>query len=254
MDTNQENQEVKPVEPAQPSEIELKAMEMGWKPQEEFDPDSGKEWIPADEFIRRKPLFDKIEAVTRELKSVKQGMEAFKQHHEKVKQTEYQRAMEDLKRQRQEAIEEQDAVKAFEVSDKMRELERSQEKVETTGVNNPLFEEWVTENKWYKNDEDLREFADALGIMYAQKKMSPPDVLTKVSEEVRKKFPEKFRNQNKDRASAVETAAGKPRTPKSTNDDYALSEDERKIMRKIVSTGVMTEAECIKELKRTKGE
>lgn len=247
------NTETQAPEKTGPSEIEQKAMEMGWKPQEEFDPDSGKEWIPADEFVRRKPLFDKIEAVNRELKAVKQGMEAFKQHHERVKQTEYQRAMEDLKRQRQAAIEEQDAVKAFEVSDKIRDLEREQEKIEVPQVQNPLFEEWVERNNWYTADGELREFADALGIMYA-KKMSPPEVLQKVSDEVRKKFPEKFRNPNRDRASAVETASGKPRTPRSSGDDVSLTEDERRIMKKIVGTGIMTEAEYLKELKRTKGE
>lgn len=237
------------------TEVELKAMEMGWKPQEEFDADSGKEWIPADEFVRRKPLFDKIEAMGKELKNVKSGMEAFKQHHERVKETEYKRAMEDLKKQRQAAIEEQNAVKAFEVSDKMRELEleRDKQAVNTdTGTNNPLFQEWLTENKWYSADEKLRDFADALGIMYA-KKYSPAEVLTKVTEEVREKFPEKFRNPNKDKGSAVETAQGKTRSTKNS-DSYSLTDMERQIMQRIVRSGVMTEAEYLKELKRTKGE
>lgn len=238
-------------EESQVTEIEQKALEMGWKPQEEFDASSGKEWIPADEFVRRKPLFDKIDSMGRELKNMRQGMEAFRQHHEQVKQTEYQRAMADLKRQRQEAIEEKDAVKAFEVSDKMRELEQQNVSIPQVQATSDLFTDWLADNLWYKKDPELQEFADALGIMYA-KKMAPADVFQKVSEEVRKKFPEKFRNPNKDRGSAVETATNKNRTTKS--DDYQLSDDERKIMRKIVSTGIMTEADYIKELKRTKGD
>lgn len=233
------------------TEIEQKALDMGWKPQEEFDDTSGKEWIPADEFVRRKPLFDKIDSMGRELKNMRQGMEAFRQHHEQVKQTEYKRAMEDLKRQRQEAIEDKDAVKAFEVSDKMRELEQQQAQVPQVEQANEMFSNWLAENTWYKKDEELREFADALGIMYA-KKMSPSDVFQKVSEEVRKKFPEKFRNPNKGRESPVETGQSKVRLGKP--EDFQLSEDERKIMRKIVATGIMTEADYIKELKRTKGE
>lgn len=251
--TIENEQEVQESKPTEPTEIEQRAMEMGWKPQSEFDPDSGKEWIPADEFVRRKPLFDKIDKMSRDLRTMQQGMEAFKQHHEAVKKTEYERAMADLKKQRQAAIEEQDAVKAFEVSDKMRELEQSQQNASQIQPQQDLFTDWVAENKWYKTDVELQEFADALGIMYS-KKMPPAEVLEKVSVEVRKKFPEKFRNPNKDRVSAVETADGKKRTPRNTNDNYALSDDERRIMRRIVSTGVMTEAEYIAELKRTKGE
>lgn len=240
--------------PVAPTEVEVRALEMGWKPKEDFDPDSGKEWIPADEFVRRKPLFDKIEAMSKELKNVRNGLDAFKQHHEKVKQTEYARAKDELLQQRKVAIDEQDATKAFEVSDKLRELELEQQRAsqEKVGETNPAFQEWLTENSWYAKDEELREFADALGIMYA-KKYTPAEVLVKVSEKVREKYSEKFRNPNKDKGSAVETASGKPRAAKS-NDSFQLNDMEKQIMQKLVRSGAMTEAEYIKELKRTRGE
>ena len=244
-------------EPTAPelSPVELQAMEMGWKPKEEFDPDSGKEWIPADEFVRRKPFFDKIEVLNREIKTLKNGMEAFKQHHDKVKETEYKRALEDLKRQRVQAIEEQDAVKAFEVSDKIRELEDEAKQTAAqpqTGTAHVEFQSWLTDNQWYAQDDELREFADALGIMYS-KKMTPSEVLVKVSGEVRKKYPEKFRNPNKDRAPSVDTKAGGTQS-RGTGREYQLSEMEKQIMNKIVRSGVMTKEEYIKELRRTKGE
>jgi len=242
-------EQVKQEETPELTEIEQKAIEMGWKPQDEFE-DEGKEWIPADEFVRRKPLFDKIEVMNRELKNLKGGLEAFKQHHEKVRQIEYQRAMEDLKKQRQEAIADQDAQKAFEVSDKMRALELERQPSQDP-VNNPAFQEWLSDNSWYVADEDLREFADALGTVYA-KKMTPPEVLEKVSYEIRKKFPEKFRNPNRERGSAVETAGGKTR-PSSRDDGPKLTDMERQIMNSIVRSGVMTEAEYLKDLKRVKG-
>lgn len=245
-------QETLPQE-GQPSEIEQKAMDMGWKPRDQFDEDSGKEFIEADEYVRRQPFFDKIEALNRKVKTMEQGLEAFKEHHSKVKQVEYERALADLKKERLQAIEEQDAVKAFEVSDKMRELEKQKEQAATPqeGVANPQFQEWLDENKWYVKDEDLREFADALGIMYA-KKMSPPEVLVKVSDEVRKKFPEKFRNPNKDRAPAVDTKGTARGT--ATGREYQLTDMEKQIMDKLIRSGAMTKEEYIKELKRAKGE
>lgn len=239
----------------QHTEVEVQALEMGWKPKEDFDPASGKEWIPADEFVRRKPFFDKIEVLNREIKTLKNGMEAFKQHHDKVKETEYKRALEDLKRQRVQAIEEQDAVKAFEVSDKIRELEDEAKQVTTqpqTGVAHAEFQAWLPDNQWYTTDEELREFADALGFMYS-KKFTPAEVLVKVSGEVRKKYPEKFRNPNKDRAPSVDTKAGGAHS-RGTGREYQLSEMEKQIMSKIVRSGVMTKEEYIKELRRTKGD
>ena len=86
-----ENTEVKQLSP-----IEEKALEMGWRPQEEWDGEP-EDFIDAKEFVRRQPLFDKIEQTTKALKDLKKGHEALIQHHLKVKETEYNRALETLK-------------------------------------------------------------------------------------------------------------------------------------------------------------
>ena len=48
------------VQEVQLSEVEIQAMEHGWKPKEQFDESSGKKWRSAEEFMDRKSLFDKI--------------------------------------------------------------------------------------------------------------------------------------------------------------------------------------------------
>jgi cytochrome c556 len=69
-----------PVEQApQRSDIETRALEMGWRPKEEFE-GSEDDFIDAKEFVRRKPLFEKIEHQSKELKQIKQALEACKGH------------------------------------------------------------------------------------------------------------------------------------------------------------------------------
>ena len=64
-----------------------RALELGWRPQEEWTGPE-EEFIDAKEFVRRQPLFEKIEAQSREIRAVKQGLDALKTHHAKVKEVE----------------------------------------------------------------------------------------------------------------------------------------------------------------------
>lgn len=52
------------------TKIELEAMDMGWRPKSEFNGDED-DFIDAKEFVRRKPLFDKIDSTTRELSNLR---------------------------------------------------------------------------------------------------------------------------------------------------------------------------------------
>ena len=69
-----EKQEVVPTEPInnEPSDIEQRAMDLGWRPKEDFEGDEAT-FIDAAEFVRRQPLFDKIESMGRELKETKRS-------------------------------------------------------------------------------------------------------------------------------------------------------------------------------------
>ena len=53
------------------SPVEQKALEMGWRPKEEWTGEEG-DFISAETFVARKPLFDRIEHQNKELKQVKQ--------------------------------------------------------------------------------------------------------------------------------------------------------------------------------------
>jgi nicotinamidase-related amidase len=96
----------------------------------------------------------------------------------------------------------------------------------------------------------MQAVADRVGIEMARRGIPQDEVLRKVEEEVKAAFPHKFTNPKRDRASAVEPSSRGGTSVARV--DVALDEDERRIMKKIVATGVMTEAEYKSQLKKVK--
>ena len=236
------------------SAIELKAIDQGWIPKEEFDGDES-EFIDAPEFVRRGELFEKIEHQSKELKTVRKALEAFKVHHTKVKEAEYNRALKALQDERRRLLVEGEHERAFAIEDKIEEvkLEKeeivrvAQEPVEQDTGYTQQFQDWVSRNEWYETDRIMRKAADAVGLDYHNQGYSPAEVLKMVERDMKREFAHKFQPK-KQPAPQVE---GSTRSPGKA-DSFALTSDEKQIMRQIVASGVMTEAEYIKELKRTR--
>jgi hypothetical protein len=97
----------------------------------------------------------------------------------------------------------------------------------------------------------MRKWADDYGTSLAGQGLTPSEVLKKVEEGVKKEFPQKFTNPNKNNAPSVES--GSQKAAGSKKDDIELSDQERKIMNTLVSTKVMTKDEYLKQLKAVKG-
>lgn len=242
------------------SAVEQKALDQGWVPKEDFNGDE-KEFIDAPEFVRRGELFSKIEHQSKEVKALRQALEAFKEHHSKVKETEYKRALKQLDAARREAVKEGEHERAFAIEEKMDEItdEKAEFDAEVESIPtaapriNPVFELWQNNNAWYGKDKAMTAFADELGRDLRNKvlsgEMSQEDVFSAISKEVRTEFKHKFSSTKTGRAPAVESSSRGGRTSSS---GFQMDDGERAIMRKIVATGVMTEQEYMKQLKETK--
>ena len=247
-----ENQEI------EYSDVEKQALEKGWKPKEEYQGDPDK-WRSAEVFVALEEPLKRIEHQSKELKAVRSALEAFKEHHTKVKETEYNRALKSLQEARREAMRDGDTERALVLEEKVEEIKAEKEAVVAEGrqpipevregTYHPEFKEWLNHNGWYETSKAMRAVADRLGLEYQAEGLSPREVLKRVEEDVRKEFPHKFGNDKKARSMAVEPPSRNNRTSK---EDFALDDNEREIMRKIVRSGVMTEKEYIAELKRVK--
>src|ERR1700744_197602 len=103
--------------------IQLKAIDQGWKPKEEYEGDES-DFIDAPEFVRRGELFSKIERQSQEIKATKSAIEALRHHNAKIEQLAYQRAMRDLQKQQKQAIAEGDTQRAFEIIDEINDVQQ----------------------------------------------------------------------------------------------------------------------------------
>lgn len=243
------------------SPVESEARAAGWVPKDEYHGDEAK-WVDAPEFVRRGELFDKINRQGSELKEVRKALEALKAHHHTVKESAYKEALASLRKEKREAFEDGDADKIIQIEEKIdtvrdeqRQFERERAAAATEvarGEAHPEFQAWQNRNTWYNDSRPMRAFADTLGAELHQNGLSPAEVLKKVELEVRKEFPHKFENPNRNKTGAVE--AGGKITGRKTADTFELSDTERAIMNRFVRQGVMTQEKYIEDLKKTRNQ
>lgn len=243
-------------EAPQLSDIEVKARDMGWRPRDEFD-GSDDDFIDAKEFVRRKPLFDKIEHQSKEIRQIKQAFDALQTHYTKVNESAMKKAISQLEAQRAQAVEDGNGV-AFRQADEalkeanqaVQELDRVRAQPAPTEAPQE-FVDWTNKNRWYRKDEAMTVFADAYGIRLRSQGKSPTEVLEAVERKVKEEFPHKFRNPNKDNAPSVDTSRPSGRTPKA---EMELTEEERQVMHRLTSAkgSKITKEQYLKDLAEIK--
>jgi hypothetical protein len=238
------------------TEDEVLALESGWKPQDQWEGDP-KKWVPAEEYNRRGELFGKIDSMGRDLRETKKALRLLQEHHSKVKETEYSRALASLKAAKKEALETGNVDAAIEADDQLLDIKAArlaeQQAAMAQPALDPRFKAWVDKNSWYQ-DPELKEFADSVGLAHARAnpEKSPDEVLKYVELRVKKTYSDKFTNPIRSRPSAVQGREVHPggKLPK---DDFVLSDTERKVMMTFVNEGVMTKEQYIEDLKSLRG-
>ena len=254
-DVNESNeQDVK-----QPSRYEIDAREMGWRPKDEWEGDPEK-WRDAKEFVERGELYGKIDTMGRELKETKKALRMLQEHHTKVRETEYKRAVEELKALQKKHLEEGNSDGYIETTELLTDLRAEQKAREVVaevtpkqqGVD-PRFIEWVSENSWYEKNQEMRDYADIIGQGYAAKNpgINPELVLKYVTKEVKSRFKDSFQNPNREKPTAVEgennKSAGRGKS------SFELTDDERKVMNTFIRQGILTKEEYIEQVKQLRG-
>ena len=194
------------------------------------------------------------------IKNVSKALDALKEHYTKVQVTEYERALKELKAQRKDALVQGDA-DAFERAEdgikhaeaQFQEIKQAAEQInlDNEPVLNPVFLNWKNRNPWYETTGYMREYADEVGRRLHATGLEPAEVLKEVEKAVRKEFPTKFRNPNKEDAPDVSSGRQASGSPKGAK--YQLTEQERNIMNTLVRSKVMTEEQYIADLKKAKG-
>jgi regulator of replication initiation timing len=233
---------------------ETRAIQDGWKPKEDFVSNGGDEstWRSAREFNDRGELFAKIDDMKKELRSTKRNMGALKGHYDKVREVEFNRAIDTLKKQKKDALEDGDAQEVVDIderiaSTKEQMVQLKQEVPADEGQVHPAFQSWIDKNRWYERNAEMRDVADGIGYSYknANPNLSPQEVLQYVTDKIAKTYPDQFKNPKRQAPNTVESGTG----PRKVTSSFELSADERKVMNRLVSSGVMTEQKYIEDLR-----
>lgn len=246
------------------SDVEVQAMEQGWLPKDQWEA-SGKdasEWRSAKEFKERGEFFSTIHSLKRENRTLSQGLDSLKKHHQYIFDQAYRKAQADLKKERREAIRNEDFNRLDEIETELETLQtdhvkQTQEltKVEVQPREAPELAQFVARNAWYQTDPELRDEADAIGMIYANRHpgSSPSVILEHVEKTIKQRHADKFGTKR----TAPNAVTSVDRTRSSTRKSepaYQLDETEQQIMSSLVRSGVMTEAEYIADLKKIKGD
>jgi len=243
-------------------EVEAQALEHGWMPEEDFKADpknSGKKWRPAEEFMDRKSLFDKIEDQHKQIRDLKKGVDALTLHNKSIEQSTYERARKELAEERKAALKDGDFAKAEELRDRIDEIKVAASTAQATPQTQqeaPEFVQFKQQNDWYQgNTRDavkMTAWAEGYGFILARQGKSPADILVEVHKAAREEFPEHFnkRNPNKNDAGAAPTG----RQSRAVADSFRLTPEEDQVMKRMIRAGVkITEAEYKEQLKKAKG-
>lgn len=242
----------------QPSAEDL-AKEQGWVPKEEWQGEPHK-WVPADEYIRRGELFEKIDSLKSQLYHLKKDFNSLAEHHKNVAKIEYDKALKELKEQRQVAAKEGDTEAVVEISEKIEELKEQKPQAQPEPVTTPEYETWVAQNRWYVDDADLHSQADVLAHSYLSKNpnAAQKDLFEHVTKQIKKLNPEKF-NMSQSKSPTVEASAPLGRPSKKGFSETDLDPTEREIMETLVKRGVFGDdpvkarQKYIEELAKVKG-
>lgn len=200
------------------SPVETQARQKGWRPKEEFEGDS-EEWVPAEEFVARGPLYETIHKLNRKVKRMQDSLDAAGQQYSKMEKRVREETIASLKKELNEASANNDVAKAMEVKDRIVEVEK--EAKTDSPPSNPAFDSWVEDNQWYNDDDVLRAAADGLGYSLKQKNPDMPatDLYAEVTKRIKQKFPQEFKSESK--VTTVTTASKRPTanavTKKKTN-------------------------------------
>jgi len=247
--------------------VEELASQLGWRADH-----VGEDAVDAVTYILRSKDIQKAMSkhnkdLKENLSAVQSSVNALKEHNEKVYQTEVKKLtaeIESLKKERKSAIElaDVDKVEELDAQIEAKKNDLAAPKINDTSkagaVENPVYDEWIQDNEWYLEDNDMAQFADSVAQNYVGAPL--PRIYALVRQKVQEVFPEKFAPKNTSTTTTTKETV-KPIGPvspvdKGSNNKGAstsfskadLTPEQVSIMNQFVRGGIMSEEQYIKDI------
>ena len=243
----------------EPNEIDAgvlkEAESQGWVPKDQYNGPEDK-WVDADTFVKKGKEINALlrkdnDFLKREVAEMKSTMMEFKKFHAETEKRAYDRAMADLRDQKKEAISQGDGDRVLQIDDAIDDL-KSSKPVPQPAVApqpDPTFTQWSEENKWYANDAQLKAEADMIGEVLKRQNpnMLGQDFLDEVTTRVKRMYPEKFTNNNRNRPSPVEGTTAPKAVAKAGKTFRDLPPEAQQACQKFEKQGLVTRDQYLKE-------
>jgi hypothetical protein len=231
--------------------IEELAAKQGWN--SDYD---GPDKIDAAEFVRRKPLFDRIQSQNNSIKRLEKLVEGMAGTFKTATDAQYKKGIQDAEA-RMVAAEGAFDVAAFkQASADKQKLEQAQAAHVSAPAGEPAeVTEFCERNPWFEKDPAMRTDALDYRENYLRRNPNAPikDVLAYVEKKIARDYPEVFKKPDADddepkparRASAVEGSTASPKGDPLAKLKASMTGEEKHIMAMFTKNGQMTEKEFL---------
>jgi len=211
----------------------------GWTDKESYKGDPER-WKTAKQFVedgnkhatilkeRNKKLVDQVS----ELQST---MTQLVEDQNKQKEKAVKKAINELKVQKAEAINESDGEKVNQIDE---EIDRLKEEAKPAPPSNAEFDAWLANNSWYETDMELKGEANMLAKAYidAGSFKTMQEVYKAVERKIKREFPDRFENPNKKEPSAMSEGSHSKTSSKAGNSYSDLPQDAKAACDRFVKT------------------
>ena len=251
--------------------IEEKALAAGWKPLEDWEGDPS-DWRDAKTFVDRGELLNKIHQQNRTMKELRTILDDMKNQVVTLTKQQLGAYESALKNKRKEFIEDGNTAEVDKVDKMLEEVKKQQPQVQNGPTPSEqkriqeVFTEFKKSNPWFESDSELTSEANQISQLKMQAAINEyqqatgrqktyftpeeaEEIFDFVSKEVRKRNPNKFKNQKKEAPPTVEGTSKSSSGGKRQYTMRDVPEDYKPIVNKFVRQGVMTVHEYVESLK-----
>lgn len=245
---------------AEYTDLEKRAMSRGWKPKDQWEGDP-EDWRSAREHVERGEMIGKIMSQDRELGDLKKAVQFMTEQHRKEFVKGYQKAVEELKAQRDAALEDGNLRVVQQLNDKIGEVkEQFQEVRRSAEVRPPQepvvsddFRRWNADNNWYGQDKVLTRYADSVGVAFKEENRNSTELemLAHVAEVVKRDMKHKFQPDHAPNPDGGGRTVSRQRAQDSQSAsaiERNMTDEQRSIMKTVLKvTPKMTKEQYLKK-------
>jgi hypothetical protein len=193
-------------------DYEAIAKKEGWQSKEELgDKYDAARYVGAEEFVKRKPLFDTIKDLKKQNKELAKTVDGVVSFTQKNAELAAKRAIAELQAQKKEAIKVGDEAAVEAIDKSLDEHKAAVVAAARAKPENKVPEEiiaWTEANQWFNEDIEMQDFATAYCASYAKRnpKKTMEEALEETAKATKRAFPDsKYFKTRRSDPPAVET-------------------------------------------------